>query len=359
MAPTKGVSSSSAWVDKSQVAAIVSVDQPQAVVVDNGKGVEVPVGPNIFCDHIGGQSVVTHMLTQESKAISKLWRLETTADGLVVCLVSCDDPEDMLDLEEVLAKKVVTSNKTQELMVIEQMGSKKKSSPLDDLITCHKPGQVQLKVGASSASATINVFVFARPRSYGQRVFFSLCSLYNFMQMTAYGGQPSDWVARGQKTWLGDLEKLIGPGTCIIFGTYLSDRTAQRASLPWSLRCLPEPSISTFACLVMCCRWAWKSKQGGGLGNTTSCQSAELLLSNLLSVFDKRSLQGAVMAIALDQSFDCRSPRPPQPIDHTSVLGLVVTAQGLDFAPVQARAEGTAFCICKCISYIYIYIVYM
>ena len=54
MAPTKGVSSSSAWVDKSQVAAIVSVDQPQAVVVDNGRGVEVPVGPNICCDHIGG-----------------------------------------------------------------------------------------------------------------------------------------------------------------------------------------------------------------------------------------------------------------------------------------------------------------
>ena len=42
--------------------------------------------------------------------LNKLWQLETTADGLVGCLVSCDDPDDMLDLEEVLAKKVVVSN---------------------------------------------------------------------------------------------------------------------------------------------------------------------------------------------------------------------------------------------------------
>ena len=77
--------------------------------------------------------------------------------------MSCDDPEDMLDLEEVLTKKVVTSNKTQELVVVEQMGSKKKSSPLDDWISCHKPGQVKLKVGVSSASANIDAFVLPDP----------------------------------------------------------------------------------------------------------------------------------------------------------------------------------------------------
>ena len=174
MAPFSGVASNSKWESISDVAAIAAVEQPQAIVVEDCEGVDVPVGPNMFCDHIGGQSVVTHMMSQESNVLNKLWKLETSADGLVGCLVSCDDPEDMLDLEEMLAKKVVASRQTQELIVIEQMGSKKKASSLDDWLCCHKPGQVDLKIGASSAAATISAFVFARPRYVGQRLFFSL-----------------------------------------------------------------------------------------------------------------------------------------------------------------------------------------
>ena len=62
MAPTKGVSSTSTWAGSSDaVAAFVPVEQPQAVVADDDKGVDVPVGPNIFCDPIGGQSVQLQM----------------------------------------------------------------------------------------------------------------------------------------------------------------------------------------------------------------------------------------------------------------------------------------------------------
>ena len=159
--------------------------------------------------------------------------------------------------------------------MIEQMGSKKKASALHDWLSCHKPGMVELKVGASSAAASINAFVFARPRSFGQRVFFSLYSLYAFMQMTASSGQPSRWVDRGHTRWLADLGKLLGPCTCIVFGTYLSARAFNRASVPWLQRCLPEPSISTFAMLIMCCRWPWKSQQAGGLADGQQKQSCE------------------------------------------------------------------------------------
>ena len=67
MAPTKGGSSTSQWAGSSDVAAIVAVEQPQAVVVGERTGVEVPVRPNIVCDHVVENTVVTHMLTQESE----------------------------------------------------------------------------------------------------------------------------------------------------------------------------------------------------------------------------------------------------------------------------------------------------
>ena len=53
------------------------------------------------------------------------------------------------------------------------------------------------------------------------------------------------------------------------------------------------------------------------------------------------------MAIVLGKEFECRFPRLAKGIDHTGVLGLVVTSSGLDLSPVQARADGTSLYACS------------
>ena len=319
--------------------------EPIAGELKEETALAVPVKGNVFVDHIGSQTVVTHALTLESKTLDRLFNLELSDDGTVGMVVSCDDDEDQLDLDDdVFTKRVVLKHSTQEYLVIQKVGSKCKTSNWADMFSSHKAGQLHLLVGASSATAELDTYIFAKPRSFGQRAFVSLHSVYKFMQLTAYKGQSCDWVDRCYNKWLDALQQHCGPGTYFVHSTFMHGKLPKKATLPWIERCLPSTSISTFGLLIMCSRWAWKSPQGGGFIDNKHRQCSELLLASLLSVFKRQSMQGHVLAIELEKDWVCRFPRPAAVVDHVGVLGLVCTAAGLDLSPLQARAEGTFFC---------------
>jgi hypothetical protein len=100
----------------------------------------------------------------------------------------------------------------------------------------------------------------------------------------------------------------------IILSTNCADNVElakKKSGLPWPQRCLPFPAASTFAILVLSCRWACLPPQTGGLQDVVNKQASLNLFGALLALGEEGSDEGSWTAtLEVSRTWQCSAPRP-------------------------------------------------
>ena len=330
------------------IAGVDDVAKHQVVATPKARGVAVPVEGNVCADYINGTTVVTHMLTHESKTLDGKWLLEVSADGLVGQLekfVAQGQEPDILGLEEVFKKIVVTKEGSDDDMhVVEFLANnKKRITPFDDLVTCHKIGKVAVGVGPSNAQASFSVYVLFKARTSKLSIYWSFGSMYSFLRLSTYKGAPSNWVQHCHEQWRQRVLHVLGSGH-FIMGSYLREgMEGAKASMPFRDRCLPTTSASTAALLFLSLKWGCSLPQKGGLVEDEAREAALVFASALCSAFNGRDVP-LTFPVVLDEEWASVWPRPSPPVDHINTIGLCVSGSSINLSPLLDRSKGSACC---------------
>ena len=142
---------------------------------------------------------------------------------------------------------------------------------LSDLATKHRVATATLTLGATSASESIQVAVFHRPRSRGVRAFWDAAAFYKLLRMSAYAGHSSKWLCARSDEWKKLFVSLLGEDQ-LVYSTQLHDKMNRRLNMDWASRCLPFSGFSTLWLLTLLCKWSFASKFSGGLDDASGKQ---------------------------------------------------------------------------------------
>lgn len=232
--------------------------------MSSGTATLLPVEGIVFADLLGGDTIVTHMLTQERVRLCGHWTLAFDEEGLAGALVSDGPSQDVRPLDAVLKKEVLSHNATGEHLVLDSSGRRRRIAKLDDMRTPHRDAEVRIRVAASAASWDFQVSVFRKPRKSKQSCYWHLGCLYKYFGLATYRGISSKWVNACAPSWGKFLGQLFGgENEHMVFGSYLHDGCAKRQVVKWYMRCLSSTSISTCGLLALLLRWGSCSPAAG------------------------------------------------------------------------------------------------
>ena len=217
------------------------------------------------------------------------WQLEFNGDtGLAAAIdmVADEDGEhNVVSVADYLSKSVLVFTATQERFIVETLpiGGERVFS-LDDSLCKHRACTLTLQVGSANAELQWIAFAFGRARECNMRLFWSLHGLYQALRMTCYKNRPSEWCARRGRAFTAMFEEVIGPGQ-MVYSTHLSKNTPGQHARPFFMRCLPTQSISTGAVMLLLVKFAFASKEQGGIDSDSSREAARLILKAFLLQF--------------------------------------------------------------------------
>lgn len=140
---------------------------------------------------------------------------------------------------------------------------------------------VRLRLLAAKQSLTATVF--RRRRSGGFMVYWPIPVLYHLFAMTSFSGWSSKWVQHSHPRWAASFRKAFGY-EAFVGSTHGNTSKAQLSNVGYTDRCLEQLSCCTSCFVWLLCRWAFASREQGGLTQPTAQASAEELLRALLDV---------------------------------------------------------------------------
>ena len=157
----------------------------------------------VFLDRVGENSwLLTDVLTYE---VVKLehgeWGMEIDDETGRACVFREDEDNDNAFklVQEIFAKDVFEDAKGR--LYISAGASDATPQSLEALRCVHKRAEVTLKLGVTSATATMRVVVFRRARHAGQLVFWYLFDLCKLLNIRGFSTQASKWVWDSMSTW--------------------------------------------------------------------------------------------------------------------------------------------------------------
>lgn len=123
----------------------------------------------------------------------------------------------------------------------------------------------------------------------------------------------------------------------VVHGTFLGPQTKRKVATPFVNRCLPHPSISTLGTIVLLTRWAYMSREGGGLAEESAHQSAAMLLQCCLDGIHSGDDRPIHMRVELVADWKPRWPRPEATVVPTTEV--VIRPDGIvDLADLERKA---------------------
>lgn len=266
----------------------------------------------VFADKLGGATRVTNILTCEGKTVPGAWSLILDDDGDAGILVNDDDPNRLMDLEDVLTRIVVMRDDTAELLTLDPKSPATTSVPLDSARTSQRLAVVSVQVGASAADYKFNLSVMKLARPCNQRVFWPLGELYAFFRLSSFSGIPSKWVhhsvVRWEKLFLGVFGHAL-----VIHSTNMRGSEHKNFSRPWHERCMPATSAPTAGLVALLFRWSRCNAAAGGLsGDHARLAASELLRTLLHCVCSGPGSDDFSVSVAVVATWECRWPRPEE-----------------------------------------------
>lgn len=142
------------------------------------------------------------------------------------------------------------------------------------------------------------------------RVYWCLAAFYKYMQLTVYKNTPSRWVWNQLQTWEKQFMRVWGD-TFIVLSTFTSSQTKHKMDVAFADRCLPHPSVSTLGAVVLLTRWAYLTREAGGVADERAHECAALMLQSCFDMAFPGSGKESALDIAVDDSGPHLGHDPP------------------------------------------------
>lgn len=298
--------------------------------------VELSYEGRLHLDKLDGCSFqLTDIVTSERvKITGEGWSLVVDEDGSEACLARClpgGEPE-VQHIDQLMQRLVFVSSDSGERFVKIGHGQGRKIYSLDKAMTSYKTGTLGLQVGPTSARLSLKVHVFQRPRGGNLRAFFDLHDVYRALRMSACKGVPSKWVWHSMQTWTAYFVSL-GLGVQLVRSTSVADDDDD----PWSQRCLPATCASSAALLLLLGRWAFLSRERGGLSSSEQREAAGEIFGRLCDA----ALEGVGLRlrVSLVVEWRCRWPRPAVLAGEVTVDVCISAGGEVDFRSLAQLAS--------------------
>lgn len=315
-------------------------EAPAAAPLQRETAEVVPYDHSSFLDKTGPlQFVVTNVFTQERARLPPgEWSIEYDEDRLSAALIAeptDEHPDGQVVLVDDLLKKGVFQHDSGELFV-QAEGSAAKS--LDSLRTRHSMAEVRVVAGASSAAFSLKAAVFHMPRAAKQSLFWEMSQFFGVFCMTSHKGQRSVWVAKCKPRW----ERFLSvAGLCIAVQSShgnAKNKAEEHDSVRWPDRCLQNYSLATVSLLLVLLRWAYASREVGGLEDKRSKKAAVECFEAFLAPI-VQSTEVTEVRVLLVASWSCSWPRP-EPFCERSFVIKVGPGDLIDLAGLHFEAVG-------------------
>lgn len=212
---------------------------------------------------------------------------------------------------------------------------------LDFLMASYGEADVQLKLGETAASASTSCFIMKLPRACSQRVFFGLFGVYRLLDLESFAGQPCKWSYAGVPRWRRKLEDHL-VGEHFIASKHRNNSAEKVSKTRWPDRCLPEPSFSTVACLVLLAHWAFSPAQSGGFHAGKSKGAARCLLAAMIAQACPHRVERPVRLI-IDDKWQCLLPGPAVIFTESPPIEVELSLSStgvVDLGPLFSAPEG-------------------
>ena len=302
--------------------------------------VPVPMNECVKIDQIDVcKFLAANALTGERKVLAPgAWGIEHDDEGKAVLFrVPSEDSEEvvLLDLDEVFGKRVSRHDGNGELFVLQQGVDKLQS--LDAIRTKYSTADITVKSGVSSATFVMRVFIFHFARPGNQVMFWDMPQLYGFLSMKSYAGQRSTWVAKTKGRWLAAMQQAFDI-ECRVDSSHGNSKTCSRDAVP-AHSCLPVFSVNTVGFMLLLTRWAFASRERGGLQDDRPRAAATELFHAMFHAWSAEACAPLDIQIHFVKRFEPMWPRP-QPFGAEG-CAIQVDAEGhLVWSSLQAAATG-------------------
>lgn len=210
-------------------------------------------------------------------------------------------------VDELLTQEVFRHEETGELFVRSGVGRASQTSSLRAAWARYDGGNVVFHLPDAGAQCTFDVYVFAHARGGQQRIYWSLKGFHGYLKLTTFKCVFSRWVVVISAKICDTTQQLSGQSQ-VAFGSHGNRGVGKLDALPFSDRSLPTTSCSTMAVLLMLQRWAFATREKGGLSTDGPKRAASVLFESLLDL----ALCGEEMVclIFLCNKWVSRWPRP-------------------------------------------------
>lgn len=130
-----------------------------------------------------------------------------------------------------------------------------------------------MQAGSSAVVFPMEVRIFQIGRAYNQRTYWGLPQFYTLFRMSAYKRIRSNWIAKAKARWENYLVSATG---CSLL-CYSAHGNAKQGSVgdDRSGRCMAMLSASTLGVLLLVMRWAFTSREVGGLTEECNRQASQ------------------------------------------------------------------------------------
>ena len=236
----------------------------------------------LFHDSVVGLWYIYHKQTQEVRALpaAALGYILEEDDGDMFAIEVKDGDSHIIDVADCFQSSVWQHTCSGELVLVTRANGSERRTLLAEARAKHQPSTLQVDSQLSSTQDKIECAVFDMPRA-GYRAHISLPSLVEVLGLHREGLSASKYCCHAWKSMQSQVSTME-------FGLGL---TASRPyakgegvlASPDDVRTLSFKSCSCTALLFFLAKWAWASKQFGGLTKSGDREKALSLLRRLVS----------------------------------------------------------------------------
>lgn len=274
---------------------------------------EMPSGHGVFLDETGPHRyVLTNVVTKERALLHGAWGLVHGGEGTAMLLEGAADGESEPVLREVgdYLKRALYKCDSGEVYMQSKVSGRCVLVVEGD--ARFRRASVKMPFGPPKSPFDTDAFVFQTPKAPNQRMFWVIGKIYKVLALTTFQGHACRWLARSKASWLRFWASLIGAAAAAAqLVQSIDERGAMvtKFSAPFSERCLPAASISTFAVLSLLMRWSVLTREAGGLAE----ENPRLCAKWLAEAFVRAILASErwVLTIRFSATWAPAWPRPP------------------------------------------------
>ena len=227
-----------------------------------------------------GKLCVTDFLTcevQELPPCIKDPMLEIDDETGRAVILSSSDADQHVVMDHFMRKLLFAdpSDGHKQILVDERAGGSKHFD--FDVYRCrYRGGTLETTAPTLDAPLSMEAYIFAHARAAGCHVYWSFHCMYTLMGLKQYKGESGKWFYNSFSAW----ERLLMPG---LGAGHIIHSTQSHQDVPWHMRCLPSPSISSVGWVRLMSALIWNSSRAGGFASDAYRSSAIDLMRSMLA----------------------------------------------------------------------------